>query len=66
MTHVYLGDKWTAPALKGAAVTLCRRPDGKAVRGRNGNMLMATADGRPFVGVGRRLRKGTGPALSNR
>lgn len=57
MTHVYLGDKWTAPALKGQPVTLARRLTGKAIRGRNGNMLMVTADGRPFVGVGRRLRK---------
>lgn len=57
MTHVYLGDRWTAPALTGAAVTLPRRPDGKTTRGRNGNMLMETADGFRFVGVGRRLRK---------
>lgn len=57
MTHVYLGDRWTDPTLKGAAVNLTRRRDGKTVRGRNGNMLMMTAGGRVFVGVGRRLRK---------
>lgn len=57
MTHVYRGDRWTAPDLKNRPVTLARRPDGKAIRGRNGNILMVTADGRTFVGVGRRLNK---------
>ena len=54
--YVYLGDKWTDSSLKGQAVNLVRRLDGKSIRGRNGNVLMEAADGRVFVGVGRRLR----------
>ena len=56
MTHVYLGDKWTAPALKGLPVTLVKRPDGKVVTGR-GKAIMVPAGGRPFVGLLRRTRR---------
>jgi len=46
----------TDPALKGATVTLVRRPDGRCVRGRNGNIL-AVIDGRRIVVLARQLRK---------
>ena len=57
MTYVYLGDRHTADELRGAIVTAVRRADGKCIRGRNGNMLVQTANGRKVVVLGRLLRK---------
>lgn len=56
-THIYRGDRMTDPALKARPCTLVRRPDGKCIRGRNGNIL-ALIDGRLVVVLGRQLRKG--------
>jgi len=61
MTHVYLGDKWTDPALKGLPVTLAKRPDGKTVTGR-GKAIMTPASGVAFVGLLRRTRRIEGTA----
>lgn len=41
-------------------VTAVLRPDGKTIRGRNGNMLVQLADGRRIVVLGRQLRKVSG------
>ena len=54
--YTYRGDRMTDPALKAATVTLVRRPDGRCVRGRNGNIL-AVIDGRRIVVFARQLRK---------
>lgn len=57
MEYRYLGDRYTDPALKGVACRAVRRADGKCIRGRNGSMLVALADGRRVVVLGRLLRK---------
>lgn len=56
ITYKYLGDRLTAPNLKGAACTAMRRPDGKCIRSRNGSMLVRFQSG-PQVVIGRLLRK---------
>lgn len=55
--YVYLGDRLTAPELRGMTCHAVRRADGKCVRGRNGSMLVEAADGTRHVVLGRRLRK---------
>ena len=52
----YLGDRFTDPVLKGKTCRAILRPDGKCIRGKNGNMLVSFA-GRPVVVVARLLRK---------
>jgi len=52
----YLGDRWTAPALRGARCTAVRRDDGKCIRGRNGSMLVRFDHGGRHVVLGRLLR----------
>ena len=52
----YLGDRWTAAALKGARCTAVRRADGKCIRGRNGSMLVRFDDGNRHIVAGRLLR----------
>jgi len=54
--YTYRGDRMTDTSVKGATVTLVRRPDGRCVRGRNGNIL-AVIDGRRIVVLARQLRK---------
>ena len=53
--YVYLGDRLTAPSLRGAPCDPVRRPDGKVVVGR-GKALVRFADGRAVVVLRRRLR----------
>jgi hypothetical protein len=55
-TYKYLGDRFTDSSLRGAECEAIRRPDGKCIRGKNGNMLVAFA-GKPVVVVARLLRK---------
>lgn len=55
--YVYRGDRWTAPALKGARCTAVRRADGRCVRAKNGSMLVRFSDGAVHVVLGRQLRK---------
>ena len=53
----YLGDRITDPELKGEICQAIRRPDGKCIRGRNGNMFVRFSNGRKAVVVARLLRK---------
>lgn len=55
--YTYLGDRMTDPTLKGATCTAVRRPDGKCIRGKNGNMLVIFESGRVATVIGRLLRK---------
>ena len=57
MTYRYRGDRWTDVALRGAFCEAVRQPDGRCVRGRNGNMLVRFASGVVVVVMGRQLRK---------
>ena len=38
--YIYLGDRMTDPILKGSKCRAVLRPDGKCIRGKNGNMLV--------------------------
>lgn len=53
--YIYLGDRFTAPELKGKTCSAVRQ-NGKCIRGRNGSMLVAF-EGRPVVVIARLLRK---------
>jgi hypothetical protein len=66
--YVYRGDRMTAPELRGVRCYAVRmlniwspRPSAGlgpvCIRGRNGNMLVETEDGRRVVVLGRQLRK---------
>ena len=54
--YMYLGDKLTNTELKGKECDAVRRPDGKCIRGRNGNMLVMFG-GKKLVVLARQLRK---------
>jgi len=54
MRYVYLGDRFTSPALVGAPCDPVRRPDGKCITGR-GSMLVDFG-GHQAVVLCRRLR----------
>jgi hypothetical protein len=63
--YVYLGDRLTAPELRGMHCSAVRRADGKCIRSRPepvtrksmGCMLVEDMTGQRFVVVGRLLRK---------
>lgn len=55
-TYKYLGDRLTDIKYRGVICEAVRRPDGKCIRGKNGNMLVAF-DGKPVIVVARLLRK---------
>lgn len=55
--YLYHGDRWTFEPLKGMLCFAVVRPDGKCVRGRNGNMLVRGFSGKAYVVPARRLRK---------
>lgn len=59
--YIYLGGKYSDPALKGAQCTAVLNDDRKCIRGRNGSMLVRFETGRVAVVIGRLLRK-TQPA----
>lgn len=61
--YLYLGDKFTDPKYKGSTCAAVRRPDGKCIRGKNGNMLVEFSWGEKVVVVGRLLRKIKSPPL---
>lgn len=63
-TYIYLGDRFTDPALRGQTCTAVRRPDGKCIRGRNGSMLVSFGDKKVNV-IGRLLRKIKNGQLGN-
>lgn len=54
--YTYLGDRHTDQVFKGKTCTAVRRPDGKCIRGANGNMLVSF-DGVKVVVLARLLRK---------
>jgi hypothetical protein len=54
--YTYLGDRFTDPVFKGQECQAVRRPDGKWIRGKNGNMLVSF-NGKPAVVIARLLRK---------
>lgn len=54
--YIYRGDKFTDEGLKGLTCTAVRRPDGKCIRGKNGNMLVQFGDRKVNI-LGRQLRK---------
>ncbi len=54
--YLYLGDRLTAPRLRGQACEAVRNSRGKCIRGRNGNMLVRFGGERVNV-VARLLRK---------
>lgn len=56
MRYTYRGDRLTTAALRGLQCDPVRRPDGKCIRGKNGNMLVIDAHGRRHVVPGRQLR----------
>jgi len=55
--YIYRGDRWTMGWLCGRRCEAIRRPDGKCIRGRNGNMLVRFTSGEIVVVLGRQLRK---------
>ena len=56
MDYIYLGDRHTDSLLRKQPCRAVRR-NGKCIRGKNGAMLVAFADGSKRVIVGRLLRK---------
>ena len=57
MEYVYLGDRFTDPALRSKMCKAVRRSDGKCRRGKNGNFLIVFEDGKQAIVIGRLLRK---------
>lgn len=57
MQYKYLGDKMTAPELKGQPCSAVKRTDGKCIRGKNSNMLVRFSSGQTAVVLARLLRK---------
>jgi len=55
--YIYNGDRMTDPKYKLAECSAVRRPDGKCIRGKNGNMLVKFATGKTVVVIARQLRK---------
>lgn len=54
--YIYKGDKLTSDLWKGRDCKAIRRPDGKCIRGKNGNMLVYF-HGNQVVVLARQLRK---------
>lgn len=55
--YIYLWDRMTDPLLADQRCTAVRRPDGKCIRGKNGNMLVKFDCGRTAFVIARLLRK---------
>ena len=55
-SYIYKGDRLSNIELKGKICYAVLRPDGKTIRGSNGNMLVDFGD-RQVVVLGRLLRK---------
>lgn len=55
-TYRYIGDRSTDPELKGKECVAVLKSNGKCIRGKNGNMLVAF-EGVPVVVMARLLRK---------
>lgn len=63
--YQYLGDRSTAPNLKGAACFAVYNSSGKCIRGKNGNMLVRFDSGSAAVVLARLLRKVPETKLNN-
>ena len=57
MKYKYLGDRLTASEYKGKLCEAVRSPDGKCIRGKNGNMLVRFENGCDVIVMARLLRK---------
>ena len=55
--YIYLEDRLTRPELRRKPFRAVRRPNGKCIRGKNGNMLVEFDDVGKCVVLGRLLRK---------
>jgi hypothetical protein len=55
-SYIYKGDRLTTEFYKGRGCNALRRPDGKCIRGKNGNMLVEF-EGNKVVVLARQLRK---------
>lgn len=55
--YKYLGDRLTDLKYKGQLCDAVKKPNGKCIRGKNGNFLVVFASGEKVVVLGRRLRK---------
>jgi hypothetical protein len=55
-SYTYRGDRLTATEYKNADCQAVLRPDGKCIRGKNGNMLVVF-EGKKVVVLARQLRK---------
>ena len=55
-SYKYIGDRFSSPDIKGKVCDAVNRPDGKCIRGKNGNMLVEFG-GKKTVVVARLLRK---------
>lgn len=53
----YLGDRMTAPALRGAKCAAVLRADGKCIRGRGSMLVLFDGESSPRVVLARLLRK---------
>lgn len=62
MRYTYLGDRLTAPALRGMQCDPVRRRDGKCITGKLGTLLVIDATGRKHNVLRRRLRLNERPA----
>ena len=54
--YIYRGDKLTDDHYKFCQCVAVRRPDGKCIRGKNGNMLVSVG-GKKVIVLARQLRK---------
>jgi hypothetical protein len=54
--YIYIGDRNTDQKYKGQPCSAVRRPDGKCIRGKNGNMVVSFAEHKAVV-IARLLRK---------
>lgn len=54
--YIYRGDRLTTELYKGRECNALSRPDGKCIRGKNGNMLVEF-EGNKVVVLARQLRK---------
>jgi hypothetical protein len=54
--YIYRGDRFTDHDLKGQTCEAVIRPDGKCIRGKNGNMLVSF-NGTKTAVIARQLRK---------
>lgn len=57
MYYIYHGDKLTCPTLRKKPCKAIKKENGKCIRGKNSNMLVAFENGVKVVVMARMLRK---------